>query len=218
MKIVIAGGRTKADYLIRIFKSKGHELIVINDDAQFCRYLSQQHNIPVVCGDPCKLYVLDDAEIEGSDIIIALRPLDADNLAICQTAKRLYHIRKTVAIVSNPKSVDVFKKLGVNTAISATYTIAAYIEQMSTVENLVNSLPIDQGKVVMSELMIPPSSPVAGKRLCDIDLGGEAIICCIVRGTRVIVPTGQTNIQVNDKIMVLSAPQMQDNVIHVIMG
>ena len=32
MKIVIAGGKAKADYLIRLLNGKGHQLIVINDD------------------------------------------------------------------------------------------------------------------------------------------------------------------------------------------
>ena len=78
MKIVIAGGKAKADYLIRLLNGKGHQLIVINDDLEFCTYLSQAHQIPVVHGDPCKLYVLDEANIEDGDVIIALKAADAD--------------------------------------------------------------------------------------------------------------------------------------------
>lgn len=218
MKIVIAGGKSKADYLIRLLNGKGHQLVVINDDLEFCNYLTQAHQIPVIHGDPCKLYVMDEADIDGSDVIIALKPSDADNLAICQTAKRIYHLKKTVAVVGNPKSVDIFKKLGVNTAISATYMVAGFIEQMSVVENMVNCLPLDQGNVVMNELMIGKSSPVAGKKLCELDLGDGAIICCIIRGTQIIVPKGQTDIQVNDKILALSTPDIQNEVIRRIMG
>ena len=160
---------------------------------------------------------MDEAGIDGFDIMIALKPSDADNLAICQTAKRIYHIRKTVAVVGNPKSVDIFKRLGESTAISATYMIAGYIEQMSTVESLVNSLPLDQGNIVINELMINQNSPVAGRKLCDMELG-EAIICCIVRGSKIIVPKGQTGIQANDKLLVLSTPDSQNRVIGLIMG
>lgn len=66
-------------------------------------------------------------------------------------------------------------------------------------------LPLDQGNVVMNELMIGQASPVAGKRLCEIELGEETIICCIIRGARIIVPRGQTSIQTNDKLLVLAA-------------
>ncbi len=218
MRIAVAGGKTKADYLIRMLLSKGHELVVINDDREYCTYLCQTHRIPVIHGDPCKLYVMDEAGIDGFDIMIALKPSDADNLAICQTAKRIYHIRKTVAVVGNPKSVDIFKRLGVSTAISATYMIAGYIEQMSTVESLVNSLPLDQGNIVINELMINQNSPVAGRKLCDMELGEDAIICCIVWGSKIIVPKGQTGIQANDKLLVLSTPDSQNRVIGLIMG
>ena len=191
MKIVIAGGKAKADYLIRLLNGKGHQLIVINDDLEFCTYLSQAHQIPVVHGDPCKLYVLDEA---------------------------LYRVKKTVAVIGNPKSVDIFKKLGINTAISATYMVAGFIEQMSVVENLVNCLPLDEGNLVINELMIGKNSPVAGKKLYEIELGDGVIICCIVRSSQIIVPKGQTAIQVNDKILVLSTPETQNEAILQIMG
>ena len=162
---------------------------------------------------------MDEAGIDGFDIMIALKPSDADNLAICQTAKRIYHIRKTVAVVGNPKSVDIFKRLGVSTAISATYMIAGYIEQMSTVESLVNSLPLDQGNIVINELMINQNSPVAGRKLCDMELGGGGCNhLLIVRGSKIIVPKGQTGIQANDKLLVLSTPDSQNRVIGLIMG
>ena len=38
MKIVIAGGKSKADYLIRLLLGKKHKLVVINDDADYCAY------------------------------------------------------------------------------------------------------------------------------------------------------------------------------------
>ena len=88
MKIVVAGGRSKADFLIGSLLEKKHEVTVINDEEAYCWYLSEKYNIPVVVGNPCKRYVLEEAEIDHADILIALRPGDPDNLAICQTAKK----------------------------------------------------------------------------------------------------------------------------------
>lgn len=217
MKIVIAGGKTKADFLIRSLLGKKHQLIVINDDADYCAYLARIHNIQVIHGDPCKGYVLEDAEIEGADIILALKPSDADNLAICQTAKRLFQVKRTVAIVSNPKCVDIFKRLGVNTAISATYMVANYIEQASAIDNLVNTLSVEN-QIVLTELMINDSSLVCNKKIMDINFDEDIIISCILRGTDMIVPKGKTVILPNDKLIILSTSQMQPKVIDSIMG
>ncbi|MFQ7537289.1 MAG: hypothetical protein ACLRL6_08050 [Clostridium sp.] len=72
-------------------------------------------------------------------------------------------MKRAVATVSNPRNVSVFKKLGVNTAISATYTIAKIIEQASTIENLVNSLSIEQENIVLSELLLTGKCAVVNK-------------------------------------------------------
>jgi len=218
MRIIVAGGKNKADFLIGSLLKKKHTLTVINDDPHYCEYLSQTYNIPIICGDPSKDYVLDDADIYGYDLIIALKPNDADNLAICQTAKRLYNVKKSVAVVSNPKSVEIFQKLGVNTAISATYMVAHIIEQASTIESLVNSLTIESDKVLLTELLVNIDSPVINKTLKNIDLGEGVIIGCILRGNELIIPSGKTEISQNDKLVILSSPDKQEAIIKTITG
>ena len=213
MKIVVAGGRSKADFLIGSLLEKKHEVTVINDEEAYCRYLSEKYNIPVVVGNPCKRYVLEEAEIDHADILIALRPGDPDNLAICQTAKKIFHVKRAVATVSNPRNVSVFKKLGVNTAISATYTIAKIIEQASTIENLDNSLSIEQENIVLSELLLTGKCAVVNKKLKELTLPKNVIICCILRNVDMIVPNGETVLQEHDKLLLLCPTALQERVL-----
>ncbi|MEG1583558.1 MAG: NAD-binding protein [Anaerovorax sp.] len=135
MNIVIAGGKSKADFLIEALLKKKHKLIVLNSDEDYCEYLTQTHKIPIFFGEPTKIYNLEDAGVRGADIIIALMPRDSDNLAICQAGKRLFDVKRAVAIVTNPMNVEIFKKLGVNTAISATYYLANVVAEASTADN-----------------------------------------------------------------------------------
>lgn len=213
MKIIVAGGRNKADFLIGSLLEKKQEVTVINDDDEYCSYLSEKYNIPVVVGNPCKQYVLEEAEVDHADILIALRPNDPDNLAICQTAKKIFHVKKVVATVSNPKNVSIFKKLGVNTAISATYTIARIIEQASTIENLVNSLSIEHENIVMTELLLTKESYVVNKKLKELSMPENVIVCCILRNVEMIVPNGETILLEHDKLLILSQTAMQDQVL-----
>lgn len=218
MKIVIAGGRNKADFLIGLLLDKKHKLSVICDDAKYCEYLADTHGIPIVIGDPCKRYVLDEAHIKDFDVLIALKPDDADNLAICQMAKRIYNIKKNVCIVSNPKNVDVFKKLGVNTVISGTYMIANRIEQASTVESLIKTLSLEDEKAIISEILIEKDYFAADKKIMNLKFPQNVIIGCVIRGTNMIVPNGQTVIQEKDKLIVISSPESQSSAIAVISG
>ncbi len=218
MKIVIAGGRNEADFLISSLIKKNHKLVIINDDEEYSTFLAKKHDIPVLFGDPRKQYLLDDSNIKGFDIIISLLPNDPDNLAICQAAKRIYGVKKSVCIVSNPKNVDIFKTLGVNTVISSTYMIANIIEQASTFKNLIKILPFEEEKVVLTEIIIDENCKNINKKVKDINFPSNSIISCVIRDTDMFVPNGQTDILLNDKLLMISSPNNQDEVIHAISG
>ena len=178
MKIVVAGGRNKADFLIGSLLEKQHEVIVINDEESYCAYLSEKYNIPIITGNPCKRYILEEADIEDADILIALRPSDADNLT--------------------------------------TYTISKIIEQASTIENLVNSLTLAHENIVMSELLLTKDCKVIHHKIKDLhNMPANAIICCILRKLRMIVPNGDTELLEQDKLLILSDSQTQDSVLSI---
>ena len=106
MHIVIAGGYEQTDFLIENLKENGHKLTVINAHKEYCEKLSAHHDLPVFHGDPTRFYVLNEAGIEGADVLVSLSERDENNLAVCQFAKKCFHIPHTVCTVRNPKNVQ----------------------------------------------------------------------------------------------------------------
>ncbi|MBE5990381.1 MAG: TrkA family potassium uptake protein [Paenibacillaceae bacterium] len=132
MKIGIAGGREEADYLIGLLMKDKHRLIVINDDRTYCEHLAAEYDkISVVYGNPGSEEVLNDAGIRGAEVMIALSGKDADNLEVCQMAKQMFSVRKTVCMVKNPGNVEIFKELGIDLVISPVHILAQYLTQSS---------------------------------------------------------------------------------------
>lgn len=210
MRIVVAGGRTQADFLIGTLVKKKHKLIVINDDQQYCDYLATTHRIPVIFGDPSKYFVLDEAGIQDFDVLVALTHRDADNLAICQYAKRCFGVKKVICSVANPKNAELFKELGVNTVISSTHMVAQYIAQATNIENFIKTMSIEDEKVIITEAVVESSYNCVNKKLMDITLPANTIIGCIIRKSAdMIVPTGNTEIRTGDKLLILSSPENQ---------
>lgn len=216
MKIAIVGGRTKADFLIEMLLKKNNQLIVINNDRRYCEYMAERYGIGVYFGDGSKQFVLDEAGIHGFDILIALTESDADNFNICQTAKRIFAVNKAVCTVANPKNVEVFKKLGINTVISATYMLAQFIEQVSTVEKLSNSLSLADNKIILSEVAVELDNCIVGKKIIEVGFPAGVIISCLIRDLEVIIPNGQTIILANDKLLIVSSPQNQERAINIV--
>lgn len=216
MKIVIVNGKNEAGFLIKSLKDGHHKLIVINESKEYSNYLSATNDIPVFRGDASKKYVLGDADAEGADVLIALSEKDAENLIICQIAKKVYHIKKTVCIVSNPKNVEIFKRLGINSVISSTYLVAQTILRESTIENLINSLSLEQDKIVITEVEIESDSKVVHSMLKDIPLPKGVNVSCIIRNPHVIVPNGSTMIEAYDRLVILSIEQSQEPLLKII--
>ncbi len=126
MKILVAGGRETADYLIELLKSAGHRVIVVQEDRAYCEYLSAKYDLAVTCGNPCQEEVLAEAGIRSCGMLVALEPRDADNLEVCQVAKRLMGVKKTACLVQNPANVEIFQRLGVDHAVSPAQILAGY--------------------------------------------------------------------------------------------
>ena len=216
MNIVIAGGQTKADFLISMFKKGKHNLVVINDDEDYADFLSKKHHINVIVADASSGIVLKQANIENFDIMVAVTPSDAANLAICQLSKKMLHIKKTVAAVNDPKNVDAFTKLGVDTTISATYLIAKYIEKASILENMTRTIVSEYDSLAITSIIIQENSMMAGRTLSQIKLPNGISLGAIMRGNDVIVPNGQTTIYPNDKILIITPSNLQEKAIELI--
>lgn len=218
MKIILVGGRKKMDFLAKSLMNKKHEIVMINDDEAFCKYLSKTHGVPVYFGDGSKPYILSDANIKGADVIIALTPSDADNLVICQIASEIYKVKRAFAAVNNPKNVDVFKKLGIHSVVSSTYIVSMMIEQMASVESIESYFSIDQGKIAVMEVIVQKNSTLVGKRLEKIAFPKEGIIGCVIRGLESFIPRGQTILEIGDKLVVLASFEAQTKIIELITG
>lgn len=218
MKIAIVGGGKKVDFLANSLLKKGHELTIINDSEPDSKSFARSHEARVVCGDGSKPFILKDANIAGFDLMIALTPKDADNLVICQLAKKVFGIKRAFSVVSNPVNVEVFRMLGINTVVSATYILAVTIEQMAFVDQLSNSLPLENGKVQLLEITVPKESAAGGKQISELNFPEEAIIGCIIRGGRMIIPNGRTELRTGDKLIILTSSDSQTRVLHSIVG
>lgn len=218
MNVFIVGGKKEVYFLIKAFISKGHQITIINQDETFCKKISRSFKVTVVHGDGSKPYMLEESGIIYADMIIALTENDPDNLVICQSAEKIYGIKRTVAVVSDPENIDIFKKLGVDTVISTTYAISSIIEQRAVVDDIQNLMPIADNRIALMEVEVMVDHPVNGMAIHEIAFPDDAIISCILRADQVIIPKGNTMIEAKDRLIIMSNPKVQSDVLQVMRG
>lgn len=218
MKILIVGGMKKAEFLIQSLLEKNHEIKVIHDQSEYCKWLSRSYDISVICGDASKHFILEEADINNYDLVIAMTPKDEDNLVICQLAKKYFNVKKTFSTVSNPKNVELFKKLGVDNVTSSTYIVAGIIEEMAIRDDLANYLKIEKSGIGILEFQIKTQFYACNRCIYELGLPDKTLIAYIIRGDRYIVPNGKTKILENDKIILLCPQTLNNQIVDSIMG
>jgi len=215
MKLVIADGMHEADYIISLFNTKHNELIVINEDEYACKYLSLNNDIPVMKGRCTRENELREAGAENCDLFIALSEDDYKNYVACRTAKDLLGAKRCIATVINPKNVDIFKSLGIDSVISSTYLLGERVNNITSVENLINSLSLEDDKIQIVELKLTEGLEVIGKSLAEINISDIGTISSVMHDNSPIIPNGQTILQENDKVIVVTTKDNTDKIISI---
>ena len=214
MKVLICGGNQEADFVIRSFlKNKRNKIVVINNDAEIAKELSDHYGIEVLDTDPTKLYSFEIADIYDFDLVIALMEKDADNFVCCHIAKDKFNIKKAICTVTNPNNVEVFEELGIDTAISASYLLPQRIEGETDIENITKTFSLQNDKIVITEITVLPNFECCNRSLMDLQLPKCGNITCIFRDPKVIIPRGDTIIRNGDNLVIASSPDDQKKLI-----
>jgi trk system potassium uptake protein TrkA len=217
MKILIAGGGKTPYFLCRSFTTKGYEVILINENREECIQLARQLSATVVCGDASDPKILKEAGAMGADAVLAITPKDQDNLVICQLASIQFGVSRAIALANDPDNAEVFEKLGVS-AFSTTRIVSSLIEERASLDQITNLLPVGEGRVNVTEIILDANSPVAGKLLKDVDLPENALVAVVIRDGRPIVPRGGNHLLAGDRVVLITLPENHGPVLKAFTG
>ncbi|MDR1705371.1 MAG: TrkA family potassium uptake protein [Clostridiales bacterium] len=204
-RIFIIGGFNKTKFLAHSLIKKGYSVTAINDDNDKCIALAEIDRLEVFHGDGSKPFVLEDAGIQGADMAIALSDKDADNLVICELSKKRFKVKRTVAMISDPKKIDFFYSMGIDSVVCSVTTIASYIEQQAFMDEITTLIPIGENNIKVSQVHILDGAPAVGKKLKDLNLPKEVIVGCVQRGDRSLIPRGDTRVLAGDVLVLISS-------------
>ena len=211
MYIIIIGGGSVGYYLCKALLSEGHEVLMMEKDAAKCERFEDELGSVCLRGDGCEVATLAEAGASRADVFIAATNEDEDNLVACQVAKHKYEVPRTIARVNNPKNESIFKKLGIDCVISVTNLILEHIEEEIPTHPLIRLLTVEEERTEIVEIRIPEGSTAAGKSVKELSLPPDSILGLVIRnGQKPQVPTGDTVLQANDRIIALTSTDNEE--------
>lgn len=218
MYIVIVGaGRIGFNLAKKLVQDK-HTVTMIEKDRLRCEQISQALDALVINGDGCESRFLEDAEVGRADVVAAVTADDEDNLVICQLAKEVFGVRRTVARVNNPQNEHIFTELGVDVPVNATKIIAKIIEEEVSFEDFINLMTFKRGKLALVRVDITAESPVIEKQVKDVVLPENSVFVTILRGESVIVPKGDTVLKKGDDVVALTTIENEQQLLDALVG
>jgi trk system potassium uptake protein TrkA len=210
MYIIVAGGGDVGYYLTRNLLGQGHEVLLLEKGASRQQLLSEELGQSVIRGDACEARTMEEAGARRADVVIAVTGEDEDNLVVCQMAKKHFNVARTIARLNNPKHEELFHRLGIDVTVSPTRAILSLIESELPGPHFINLVTLRRAGLEIVEMTLPPTSPVVGKMLSQINLPRRCNLALIIRGQEPIFPTGETALQTNDEVYALVTSEGAD--------
>ncbi|MEW6040839.1 MAG: NAD-binding protein [Elusimicrobiota bacterium] len=202
MYIVIVGAGRVGYNLARMLTSGGHEIALIEKDRKRYEALSDRLGESIIYGNGIEEEVLKEAGANRADVLVAATGQDEDNLVVCQLAKVMFFVPRTIARVTDPQNEDIFTGLGIDATVSGTRMINMLIEQKVDASMITPLLAL-RGNVEIVQVELSGDSPSTGKKISDISLPRECVLISIIRQDKVVFPRGDTVFEENDMVVAL---------------
>ncbi len=208
MKIIIAGAGEVGFHLAKLLSYESHEITLIDLDKDRLIFANTRLDIKTLEGDSTSISTLKEANIEHTDLLIAVTSSEAMNITISLISKQL-GAKKTIARISNSELTDKkellnFNHLGIDELISTEELAKNEIKVLLEKAAFNDSHEFEDGKLTMVGISISKTAPFIGmsvKQAADSFKNINFMPIAIKRkhSNDTIIPRGDTVFKVGDQ-------------------
>ena len=211
MRVAIAGAGNVGTYIAGDLHEAGHDVLLLDKSPDLVARLRPSLPVVYFVGDACEVSSLHTAGVEGVDVMVAATGDDEDNLVISLLAKQEFAVPRVVARVNHPKNRWLFNETwGVDVSVSTPHLLSALVEEAVSVGSLVRLLQFEGGQARLVEVTLADNSPAAGHTIAEMQIPRDAVVVAVVRAGHVVVPRGDTTVNVADEVLALVTPDSED--------
>lgn len=223
--VIIIGGGKIAYYLSKQLSTQGIKVKIIEKDQSRCQVLAEKlPYVTVIHGDGSDDELLNEEGIENTDAVLALTGLDEENIVLSLSAKSLYH-KKTIAKVTRMNYTGLSDVLKVDSIVAPKKIVASQIiryvrakmnkDHDSAVKTLYK---IVDGEVEAVEFKVTEHFTYLHKTLNEMKIKEHVLVAAIIRDNEVIVPKGNTTMELNDYVIIVSRGEIMKSLNDMLRG
>ncbi|MBE6085729.1 MAG: Trk system potassium transporter TrkA [Selenomonas ruminantium] len=219
-RVLIIGAGRAGRALAQQLDEQGVHVKVIDQDRERCQLMAGMlTNGIAICGDGTDIDLLVEEDVAHADVVVCLTEDDKLNLMLALLARHLSGNKtKTVVRVSRNEYVELMEKVGVNIVLSARLLSASEVLAFARRGGVVSVSLLEGAKAEAVEVIVQQGAPVAGKKLMEVKLPRECLVCAYVRNGEASIPNGHTVLQPGDRTILFIQTRFSQQVIKYFKG
>ena len=203
-KVLIVGGGNVGFKLAQTLEGGNYHTRLLDTSQERCEMLSEELDKTIVLqGDGTDQDLLREENVGDMDMVVAVTGDEEMNILSCLLAKNL-GARKTITRINNFAYMPLIQPIGIDHLVcprlSAINSILHHIRRGKVISTA--SIKGDEAEAM--EAIAQENSAITGKAIMDLDFPKGALVLCFQRGDEVIIPRGDTVIQPQDRLIILS--------------
>ncbi len=212
MKIIIVGCGKVGETLAMQLSSEGHDITVIDLNAERIEQLSAKGDIMGIVGNGAMHSVQEEAGVNEADLLIAVTESDELNLLCCMIAKKNDKCR-VIAKVQNPdyrSEINYLKdELGLAMVINPEYAAAKEIARVLRFPSATKIETFSKGEVELIKFRLEGQCNIIGMSVKEMAMkyGANILVCTVEREDGAYIANGDFVFRARDLVSIVGSPK-----------
>jgi trk system potassium uptake protein TrkA len=205
-RVIIIGGGNVGLAVARALEGRTdrvHAKIIERSRERAERAAESLERTIVLHGDGLDMELLQEANLDRADALLAVTDDDKTNLLTATRAKAA-GCPQVIALVNDHGLASLMKPLNIDAFIHPRATTVSSILRHIRHGRVRQVYSVGDAEAEVIEAQVMSTSPISGNAIRDISMPEGAIIAAIQKGDKVIRPTGDTHIDDGDIVVIFS--------------
>lgn len=199
--IVVGGGNVGYGLALELQQLPDYEVTIVELSGSRASALRDELGEMVVHGDGSEIAFLEGVGARRAELLIAVTADDGANLVTAQVARHWFKIPRVITRVNDPRNEALFRKLGVDSIVSASGAVMAQIEATMPEHTLVPLMALESAGLRVVSMRVQAGSTAEGKALRDLTLPSGVLITIVITPDGALAPDGSTVLRHGDEII-----------------
>ena len=197
MNVIVVGAGHMGRGLARRLNRQGHDVTVVDRDAEELEELGEDFSGTRVLGVGFDRAVLAAAGVDRASAVIACTSSDEANIVIARVARGTYRVPRVIARLYDISKAEAYRRLGIQT-ISTTDWGIRHACELLTYQEMDAVYEIGSGDVQLVRTDVP--ALLEGRPVREVTAIGEVEIVAVSRNNETFIPTLGTVLEHGDVI------------------